>query len=134
MFKYLLPLFNNPWIVPKLSKRMPKTALKNLFICRFHTGKSDFWDFLDLGVSCSILMYLIQTNYIYWAQTKMWYFLESWKLVLTDGSCFIALAVAKCGQCRKMRYFSVIFSNLLNMRKIEILEFCKIFNGGINSA
>ena len=131
MFKYLLLSFNNPWIVPKLSKRMPKTALKNLFICRFHTGKSDFLDFLDLGVHCSILMYLIQTNY--WAQTKMWYFLESWELLLTDGSCFIALAVAKFGQCSKMRNFSVIFGNLSNMRKIEFSELCQILNGDINS-
>ena len=132
MFKYLLLSFNNPWIVPKLSKRMPKTALKNLFICRFHTGKSDFLDFLDLGVPCSILMYLIQTNY--WAQTKMWYFLESWELVLTDGSGFVALPLAEFGQCSKMRNFLVIFGNLSNMRKIEFSKFCQIFNSGINSA
>ena len=54
--------------------------------------------------------------------------------MLTDGSCFIALALAKFGQCSKMRNFSVIFGNLSNMRKIEFSEFCQIFNGGINSA
>ena len=94
-FWYWLVLFNNPWIVPQLSKRMPKTAWKNLLIRRFHTGKPDFWDFLDLGVPCSILMLLTQTNY--WVQTKMWYFLACWELLLKDGSCLITLATTKFG-------------------------------------
>ena len=105
---------------------MLKTAWKNLFICTFYTGKPNFWHFFDLGVPFSIPTLVIQI--IYWVKTKMWYFLESWELVVTDGSCFIALAPAKFGQYSEMRNFSVIFVNFSNMSEIEFSEFCHILN------
>ena len=52
----------------------------------------------------------------------MWYFLESWELVLKDGFSFIALGSAQFGQYDEMWNFSAIFGDFSNMWKIEFSE------------
>ena len=122
----------NHCIVAKLYKRMTKTAWKNPFICRFDIWKADFCDFLHLGVSCSSLRHLIQINY--WVQTKMRCFPERRELVVKDGSCFTAVALAKFAQWGKMRNFSALFGDFSNMWKFDFSEFSRILNSGCNSA